>query len=168
MSLRINFQKIYDPRDPRGKHYDLDVLLTAICLAMLGGADSNASIARWMVRFGIPLQTLFQLEKPMSFTEGGLRKLWRYLDASHLAQAIDREPMPESCLGPFLHVDGKALRGRSKVWISSVFQGNTELVLAQDLHGQGHEIETIQTLLDSMNLKDCWITADALHLQKKQ
>jgi len=102
----------------------------------------------------------------MSYTEGGFRKLWKYLDASHLAQAI--ETSSEAPVGVAIHVDGKALRGRENTWVSSVFQGQSEIVLAQTLHRFGHELEAIQTLLSQMQLQDCWVTADALHLQKKQ
>ena len=71
--------------------------------------------------------------------------------------------------------DGKTMRGsKNKIknekarHIVSLFLAEEKLTLAQtQVDDKSNEIPALLSLLDSLKLENCVITADALHTQKK-
>ncbi|MFI6056564.1 ISAs1 family transposase [Streptomyces violascens] len=169
-----------DPRGCRGRRYPLSALVTAAAASVLAGARSLAAITEWISDapawacrvLGFPVDPLTgAVRVPHPHT---LRRLLVQLDGDALDRAIGAFLTARATpAGPGLRaiaVDGKALRGSRTATTTYVTllaaMDHTGNVLAQrQVADKSNEIPAFAPLLDTINLADTVITADALHTQ---
>lgn len=170
MGLMMDFRAVRDPRAGMGRAYPLPALLTMMVLALIANTTGTRSMSRWMQLNRVGLNKMLGLSWKKTPTEGALRYLLKKIAATDLESAIRGTGRAH---GQMLQVDGKALRGRLADhpgfdYLCTVFSAEREVVLAQTLHGAGHEIKAAEDLLQSLDLSGQWVSFDALHTQKKQ
>ncbi|GLW03951.1 ISAs1 family transposase [Streptomyces lavendulae] len=169
-----------DPRGCRGRRYPLSALVTAAAASVLAGARSLAAITEWISDapawacrvLGFPVDPLTgSVRVPHPHT---LRRLLVQLDGDALDRAIGSFLTARATpAGPGLRaiaVDGKALHGSRTATTSYVTllaaMDHTGHVLAQrQVADKSNEIPAFAPLLDTIDLADTVITADALHTQ---
>ncbi|MFG2840886.1 ISAs1 family transposase [Streptomyces zaomyceticus] len=169
-----------DPRGCRGRRYPLSALVTAAAASVLAGARSLAAITEWIS--DAPAWACRVLGFPVNPLTGAvcvphlhtLRRLLVQLDGDALDRAIGAFLTARATpAGPGLRaiaVDGKALRGSRTATTSYVTllsaMDHTGNVLAQrQVADKSNEIPAFSPLLDTIDLADTVITADALHTQ---
>ncbi|MFF1917986.1 ISAs1 family transposase [Streptomyces sp. NPDC058239] len=175
-----------DPRDVRGRRYPAVALLCAAVAAVLTGARSLIAISEWVadasqhvlgtLGFGIdPFTGLRPV--PHAAT---VRRLLQRVDGDALDAAISAylqarvlpPPSPEGKqpVRRVIAVDGKVVRG-SRTKTATTIQllaamDHQGVVLAQrQIVSKSNEIPSFQPLLDTLDLKNTVLTADALHTQ---
>ncbi|MFB7115521.1 ISAs1 family transposase [Streptomyces sp. NPDC056190] len=169
-----------DPRGVRGRRYPLPALIAATAASVLAGARSLTAIAEWISdapawacrALGFPVDPLTGVVSvPHPHT---LRRLLVQLDGDALDRAIGAFLTARATpAGPGLRaiaVDGKALRGSRTATTAHVTvlaaMEHTGSVLAQrQVADKSNEIPAFRPLLDTIDLTDTVITADALHTQ---
>jgi predicted transposase YbfD/YdcC len=166
-------QTLDDPRSGNGTRHDLiEVLVIAICaiFADVEGFEDMAEWARhkedWLKRFlrlknGIPshdtFNRIFRILDPKQFEQ--VFRLWVGGVVRTLAQQVA--------------VDGKALRGsaekgQSPVHMVSAFATGLGLVLGQEkVADKSNEITAIPALLESLAIKGCLVSIDAMGTQRE-
>ncbi|MGW4931371.1 ISAs1 family transposase [Agromyces sp. NPDC004153] len=195
VSLLERFERLADPRDPRGVRHGLASLLALVSVAVLAGARSFTAIGEWIA--DAPAQVMATLgvrRDPLSHTwqppdESTVRRVLQQIDAEELdaavcdwlaeraaAAAASAATTPKTghrhSARRAVSVDGKALRGAhapggEPVHLLSAFDQVTGLVLAQtEVDGKTNEITRFRPLLQHLDLTDAVITADALHTQR--
>lgn len=177
-TFRVVFGDLPDPRDENSWH-DLTEMLFISLAAMLCGAQSCVDIAEFgeakeplLRRFlklehGIPshdtFSRMFRMLDPQAFETCFLRFVAAFGDA------LGRPPR-----GSVVAIDGKSLRGAfdkgkahmPKLMVSA-FAAETRMTLAQTQAPNGNEIAGALRVLELLSLKDCIVTADALHCHKR-
>lgn len=171
MTLTDAFIGLNDPRTGPAQRHDLrEMILMALC-AVLCGADTWVDVAEWAEDNETWLKRYLALEHgtPSHDTFG---RVFRILDAkvfeqcfrrwiSHLAGAIDG----------VVALDGKTVCGsrdgeNTALHMISAFATDSGLCLGQEgTRGKGNEIVAIKGLLDTLMLKGCIVTIDAIGCQ---
>jgi hypothetical protein len=177
MMLLTHLNTIPDPRRREGRRFDLPHLLLFALLAIISGANSYRSIARFMaVRLAL-FKSLTGIDWPAAPSYTGLRKFFLKLDR-HALEAALREHASTVDHGTQIAIDGKTLRGSvdhfadqaAVQWISAfaiddnVILGHIELADGD----KGGEIAAAQELITTLGLTGKVFTLDALHCQKKR
>ncbi|GAU70582.1 putative transposase [Streptomyces sp. NBRC 110611] len=175
---------IPDPRDPRGLRYPLPVLVAAAAASVLAGARSLAAVGEWIADApGWALHALGFSADPLTGTVAvphwpTIRRVLSLVDGDLLDAAIgaflaarrtgagiaDASPLRA------IAVDGKTLRGSRTPQHPAVVllaaMDHTGTVLAQrQVADKSNEIPGFAPLLDTLDLDNTVITADALHTQ---
>ncbi|EST25498.1 hypothetical protein N566_24505 [Streptomycetaceae bacterium MP113-05] len=171
-----------DPRGLRGRRYPLLPLLCAAASAVLAGARSLIAIGEWIADapqpvldvLGFPADPLTGIRPaPHAAT---VRRLLQRVDGDALDAALSaylraraQPPEPGDALR-VIAVDGKTVRGSRTATATAV-----QLLAAMDHHGvvlaqrqittKSNEIPSFQPLLDTIDLTNTVLTADALHTQ---
>ena len=166
------FAQIPDPRDPRGVRHDLATVLTLAQTAVLAGARTLLAIAEWthdaardtLSRIGIsPDQAL-----P---SESTIRRTLAQLDANDLDARLAgwmATRVGHLAGRRVIAFDGKTMRG------ARTPAGAPQLVAAFDhaagavvgqlaVSAKSNEIPALRDLLESMDITDSVVTADAMH-----
>ncbi|WP_245881683.1 ISAs1 family transposase [Streptomyces milbemycinicus] len=169
-----------DPRGVRGRRYRLTALVAAAAASVLAGARSLTAITEWITdapswacrALGFPVDPLTgTVSVPHPHT---VRRLLVQLDGDALDQAIGAFLTARATPSPAglraIAVDGKALRGSRTATTPHVTllaaMDHTGHVLAQrQVADKSNEIPAFKPLLDTIDLTDTVITADALHTQ---
>ena len=169
------FAQVPDPRDPRGVRHGLATLLTLAQTAVLAGARTLLAIAEWtqdadrdtLSRIGIPADQVLPSESTM-------RRTLALLDADDLDARLAgwmATRVGHLAGRQVIAVDGKTMRG------ARTTAGAPHLVAALD-HSAGavlgqlavasksNEIPALRDLLDSMDITDAVVSADAMHCQR--
>jgi len=169
-------QRLKDPRKRRGiRHSRTSTLAIAAC-AVLSGARSFLAIGEWaadlpqslLKRLGCRLHPRKRTYIPPS--EPTLRRHLHSVDANEFDHIIN-EWLVEQTDPDAIAVDGKTLRGArdssgKKMHLMAAILHKEGVVVAQKpVDSKTNEITVFQSLLDSVDLKDKVITADALHTQ---
>jgi predicted transposase YbfD/YdcC len=174
----VIFEAVPDPRDINARH-DLREILFIALAAMLCGAESCVEMAEFGAEKEALLRTILELKHGIPSHDTFSRVL-RRLDPVALESAFTRfmEAFRQA-LGPVkgrsvLAVDGKSLRnayekGRAHMppMMVSVWGVTMRMTLAQTEAGEGGEAEAAVRLLQSLSLKGCVITADAIHCDRR-
>ena len=177
MILLTHLKTIVDPRRREGRRFDLPHLLLFSLLAILSGADSYRSIARFMQVRLKWFKSLTDIDWPVSPSHTGLRKIFLKLDGDALERAMREHAEESSVHATQIAIDGKTLRGSidrfadkaALQWISA-FATDAKVVLGhiQITDGdKGGEIKAAQELIESLGLTGKLFSLDALHCQKK-
>ncbi len=171
MTLTEAFSGLPDPRTGPAQRHDLrEMILMALC-AVLCGADTWVDVAEraqdneaWLRRY-LPLEH----GTPSHDTFG---RVFRLLDAEVFERCF------RQWIGGLIGVvdgvvarDGKTVRGsregeNTALHMVSAYATASGLSLGQEgVRGKGNEIAAIKALLDTLALKGCIVTRDALGCQ---
>jgi predicted transposase YbfD/YdcC len=174
----IIFESIPDPRDINARH-DLREILFIALAAMLCGAESCVEMEEFGVEKEALLRTILELRHGIP-SHDTFSRVFRLLDPVALEQAFSRFMEAfRRALGPargrsVLAVDGKSLKrayekGRAHMppMMVSVWGVTMRMTLAQTEVGDGGEAEAAIRLLESVSLKGCVVTADAIHCDRR-
>lgn len=174
-------KQVPDPRDPQGREYKLWEILLVSILAVLSGAKGYKDIERFAEARFEDLKKHFGIKwKRVPVYTAMLKVLVRLnpedMEAvlRHYAKDLaEKEPSSEKV--QILCFDGKSLNGsfsqmRNKrtSYIFKAFAPIERLVLGtQDIGDKENEIPHFQKMIEDMDLKGVYVTADAMHCQKK-
>ena len=157
------------------KHHPGEILLLSL-MAILSGADGFKDMALWMRarkkqiekflgrHFAVPAYTTIRNVFLHSDTEA-LEKLQRRWSHQGVRQGGETVTI--------VAADGKTMRGSRSLnekarHIVSLFLPEDKLTLAQvEVEEKSNEIPALLELLEALDLKNCVITVDAMHTQKK-
>lgn len=176
-SLYDYFTQVEDPRDGRGKRYDLAELLVLMFLAKMAGQHNPSQIAEWVayrVDEWVEKKILKQTKAPshMTYRRVGqsivdveqLEKLVREYQQSSLVPGVDL----------VVSIDGKTVRGTIPkgetrgVHLLSVYVPGQGLVLAQTAVGEKeNEIKQAPQVLQQVPLSKAIVLGDAMQTQRE-
>ena len=171
MTLTEVFAGLHDPRTGPAQRHDLrEMILMALC-AVLCGADTWVDVANWAEDNEDWLRRYLVLERgtPSHDTFG---RIFRILDATVFEQCF--RGWIAGMVGVIdgvVALDGKTVRGsrdgeNTALHMISAFATGSGLCLGQEgTRGKGHEIAGIKALLDTLTLKGCIVTIDAIGCQ---
>jgi predicted transposase YbfD/YdcC len=174
-SLYDRFQRISDPRHPKGKQYSLLTLLVVIFLAKLSGKDKPVEIADWAKNHAGELAQMLGLKRNQMPHHNTIRRVFQYILSEAEFESLMEEYHQQTTEadGEVLAMDGKALRGS---WIAgqergeyvlSVYDGQTQQVKAQEgVKSKENEIVAAPKALERVNLSGKIVTGDAMHTQR--
>ena len=173
MTLIESFSILEDPRTGPAQRHDLtEMILMALC-AVLCGADSWVDVAEWSEDNESWLKRYLVLAHgtPSHDTFG---RVFRLLDAKVFEHCF--RSWISGLIGVVegvVAIDGKSACGSrdgsgSALHTISAYATESGLCLAQE-HTQntGHEIPAIKALLDTLALKGCIVTIDAIGCQRE-
>lgn len=171
MSLAEVFAELEDPRSGPARRHDLaEMILMALC-AVLCGADSWVDVAEWAEDNEGWLKRYLVLAHgtPSHDTFG---RVFRLLDAK-VFEACFREWIGglAGAVPGVVAIDGKTVCGsrdghNTALHTISAFATASGLCLGQEhTRGKGNEIAAIKALLDTLALKGCIVTIDAIGCQ---
>jgi len=166
------FAQVPDPRDPRGVRHALATVLTLAQTAVLAGARTLLAIAEWtqdadrdmLSRIGIDPDQVLPSESTM-------RRTLALLDADDLDARLAgwmATRVGHLAGRRVIAVDGKTMRGARTTdgapHLVAAFDQSAGAVLGQlAVASKSNEIPALRDLLDSMDITDAVITADAMH-----
>lgn len=167
-------RNVRDPREPNARHELPDILFVALS-ATLCGAKSCVEIAEFASERLDDLRAIVPLRNgPPSHDT--FSRVFRLLDPRQLDQALRafvavlRASLGLAPPSGVVAVDGKALRrayekGRAHLppMMVSVWDAQTRLAIASTLAPGRNEVAATLAVLNSLTLKGCTVTADALH-----
>jgi len=175
----VIFESVPDPRDLNARH-DLREMLFIALAAMLCGAECCVEMAEFGQRKEALLRTILELKHGVP-SHDTFSRVFQRLDPAALEGAFIRfmEAFRQA-LGPgarptVLAVDGKSLRcayekGRAHMppMMVSVWGVAMRMTFAHTQAGHGGgEAEAAIALLQSLSLKGCVVTADAIHCDRR-
>jgi predicted transposase YbfD/YdcC len=171
MTLSEAFAGLEDPRSGPAQRHDLrEMILMALC-AVLCGADNWVDVAEWAEDNESWLRKYLVLEHgtPSHDTFG---RVFRILDARSF-EACFRQWIGGliGVVAGVVAVDGKTACGsregsNSALHMISAYVSASGLCLAQEgTRGKGNEIPAIKALLDTLSLRGCIVTLDAIGCQ---
>lgn len=175
--LSASFQDLSDPRDSRGKIYELSDLLIMILLARLAGADEPQAIFEWIRNRQPLIVSRLKLKKDRTPCLNTVRTI--------LTEIVTLSEL-ETSFRNFLHqqygkqssvlicIDGKTMRGTipkgktQGVHLLSAYLAQDGIVLKQMLvEGKENEISVGPDLVQGLHLKDKVVCADAMQTQRQ-
>ena len=177
MLLLELFQSMPDPRRGQGQRYALAPFLTLILLSILSGATSYRKMALFMSMHRQRLNHLLGIHWATSPSYVAIGHLLVGLDTNALEQVLRRQarqfsnkPSPQMNFA----IDGKVLCGSAQrledqraQYLLSVFSHEDPIVLGHfDMDEKSNEIPAAQTLIETLGLRQCVYTLDAMHCQK--
>lgn len=171
------FSDLEDPRGPNALHDLTEVLFIAL-LSTLCGATNCCDMALFArikkdlllsvldLKYGLPSHDTFSRIFRMLDPKGFEKAFQRFMKAFSTALKLAR---PKGVIA----VDGKALRcayekGKSHMpaLMVTAWGAQTRMALANVLAGEGGEAAAALSLIELLQLKDCIVTADALHCRR--
>jgi predicted transposase YbfD/YdcC len=175
--FRVIFADLPDPRDCTAQH-DLTEMLFIALAATLCGAQSCAEMAEFGVAKEPLLRRILTLEHGIP-SHDTFSRVFRRLDPQAFAEAFQgfmaafgaaaRLAAPSGVVA----IDGKSLRGAYEagqahmpVMMVSAWGAETRMVLGQAVAPNGNEVAGGLALLELLTLRDCVVTADALHCHR--
>ena len=171
MTLDEAFAGLADPRTGPAQRHDLrEMILMALC-AVLCGADNWVDVAEWAEDNESWLRRYLELTHgtPSHDTFG---RVFRVLDATVFEQCF--RSWVSGLVGAVdgvIALDGKTVCGsrdgeNTALHMVSAFATASGLCLGQEgTRGKGNEIAAIKALLDTLTLKGCIVTIDAIGCQ---
>ena len=171
MTLTEAFAGLGDPRTGPARRHDLkEMILMALC-AVLCGADTWVDVAEWAEDNEAWLKRYLVLEHgtPSHDTFG---RVFRLLDAK-VFEACFRDWISglAGVVAGVVAIDGKTACGsrdghNTAMHTISAYATASGLCLGQEhTRGKGNEIPAIKALLDTLALKGCIVTIDAIGCQ---
>ena len=171
MTLTDAFIGLNDPRTGPAQRHDFhEMILMALC-AVLCGADTWVDVAEWAEDNEAWLRRYLVLEHgtPSHDTFG---RVFRILDAKVFEQCF-RCWISDvvGVIDGVVALDGKTVCGsrdgeNTALHMISAFATGSGLCLGQEgARGKGNEITAIKALLDTLMLKGCIVTIDAMGCQ---
>lgn len=172
-------QSIRDYRSRRGQRYPLWVMLLVTILGVMSGAQGYAALEDFGIRHYQTLCHFLGLALTRMPSDTTLRRMFHAMNLGELTTRFNdwaKSQLP-STAGECFSVDGKSLSStlsghkesfQNFVAIVSVYSHQHRLVIAQKDYQNKleSEISVVQSLLDTLEMKDATFTFDALHCQK--
>jgi predicted transposase YbfD/YdcC len=171
MTLIQAFSILPDPRTGPAQRHDLQEMIVTTLSAVLCGADNWVDVAEWASDNESWLKKYLVLENgtPSHDTFG---RVFRLLDAAVFEQCFRRWMVDiVGVVKGVIALDGKTLCGsrdgkNTALHMISAFATESGLCLGQEgTRGKGNEIIGIKALLETLTLKDCIVTIDAIGCQ---
>lgn len=171
-----HFDELEDPRIERSKQHQLIDIVALAILAVLAGADGWTAIetygqakVEWLRQFlelpnGIPshdtIARVFSRLDPQAFEQCFLNWI------ASITQALGAQVIP---------IDGKQLRqsfdrnqGQQAMQVVSAWASQHRIVLGQvKVDAKSNEITAIPKLLETLSIRGCIVTIDAMGCQKE-
>lgn len=176
-SLYAELDTLEDRRNAKGKRYSLALVLLLMVLAKLCGEDTPSGIAEWARLRTEQLVTCLQLERKTLPCHNTYRRvLSGAVDLVELQQVTGRFLTQGLNQGQsvLVAIDGKTLRGtipkgESKgVHLLAAYLPEEGIVLMQvAVDSKENEIKAAPKLLQSLDLRDKVVRADAMLTQRK-
>lgn len=176
--LMTILREVRDPRDFNARH-DCAAMLFIALMATLCGAKSCVDIADFAAVNETDLGEIVELPHGAP-SHDSFSRLFRLLDPEEMARsfaAFAQALRASLGLGPakgIVAIDGKRLRGgfergRSHMppLMVSVWDAETRVSIAARASAEGNEVAATLDALQSLDLKGCVVTADALHCHPK-
>ncbi|MBW8894154.1 MAG: ISAs1 family transposase [Burkholderiales bacterium] len=167
-------REVRDPRDVNARH-DLAELLFVALAATLCGAKSCVDIAEFVEGREDELKEIVELKHGCP-SHDTFSRVFRLLDAQELSTALSafmsalRRELGLGAPRGVVAIDGKALRrgyekGRAFMppLMVSAWDAETRVAIATARAPGSNEVAATLTLLKSLDIKGCTVTADALH-----
>jgi predicted transposase YbfD/YdcC len=168
----VHFSLLTDPRKPRNQLYSVSDLISTAILATLCSADDYYSISLWT-------ETNLDWLKSVGICENGppshdtYERFFKFLDPNVFRECFMAwtQAMARS-IGEVIAIDGKTLCNSGDdtldpIHMVSAFAAENSLVLGQlKCKNKGQELETIQRLLEILDIKGAIITIDAAGCHK--
>ena len=170
------FAQVPDPRDPRGVRHPLGTVLMLAQTAVLAGARTLLAIAEWtqdadrdmLSSIGISPDQLLPSESTM-------RRTLALLDANDLDARLAEwmaTRVGHVAGRRVIAVDGKTMRGARTTagapHLVAAFDQTAGAILGQlAVPSKSNEIPALRDLLNSMDITDAVVSADAMHCQRE-
>lgn len=185
--LRL-FKQVHDPRMPGMVEYPIEEIILMTFLAIMGSASTWEEIEgfavsreRWLKKFiplrnGIPshdtFRRVFSLINTRQLQDMTVHLLTENLFAIKKALGMNDDEIRQIC------VDGKEQRGSGRKYNSDdkvknlqtlhIYDASNSICLySEAISEKTNEIPVAQDILKKMDLRNCIVTFDALHMQKK-
>ncbi len=168
------FCQIEDPRSNINKLHKLEDILVIAIISVICGAETW----KQMIEFANSKVEFFRkfLELPNGIpSEDTINRVISSVDSAQFEACFINwvNSISELSKGQVIAIDGKTIRGaksngkKSPVHMVSAWADQNNLVLGQvRVNDKSNEITAIPELLDSLLIKDCIITIDAMGTQK--
>ena len=180
--LREVLAEVVDPRARRGVRHPLVVVLAAAVCAVAAGAQSYVAIAEWVADLPVEAAAALGVARRCP-CESTIRRVVQRLDGNRfdivIGSWIQRRCATRLPAGRrrAVAIDGKALRGTRTIneqprHLLAVIDHQSRVVLGQinvngvAEQGKAGEIAAFAPLLDTLDLAEVVVTADALHTQR--
>jgi hypothetical protein len=179
--MLLNILKtIPDHRRPEGREYYLHHILLFSILGLLSGSKTYTDLERFMQTHFEKLKSIFKLKWRRVPHFSAIRKIIIGVCPEDIESAFrefsneQKEPPSPSELRQICF-DGKTLNGsfshvhdKRAFNVFQAFANYSKIILAHlCVEEKENEIPAFHEFLLSLNLKDCFVTADAMHFQKK-
>lgn len=174
--LAAYLERLPDPRDKRGRVYELGSLLAMIVLARMAGEDKPTAIFEWIRFRQSAFVQLFKLKRHKTPCLNTIRTILSYSELLSNLQTTLRRYLHERYGGQssmLIGIDSKVQRGtippgqNQGVHLLSAFVLEEGIVLDQVVvDKKTNETRAIPTLLAGLNLKHKVVCADAMHTQR--
>lgn len=177
------FKQIEDHRRPEGREYYLHDILYISTLALLSGAKGYTDIERFMCTHFDKLKVILKLKWRRVPHFSAIRKIIIGVYPEDIEYAFreiadkqkDHNTSNDTSTLRHICFDGKALNGsfshvhdKRAFNVFQAFAKHSNIILAHMcLDNKDSEINAFADFLITLNLKDCLVTADAMHFQKK-
>ncbi len=175
--LLEEFRKLPDYRKNKVAYTNPSEILFLSLLAIMSGANSFEDMAIWMKERKREIaKFLGRGFKAPAYTT--IRNIYNGMDIQAIEELqrewVERLNKNKQGL-TIIATDGKTMKGSKNKemnekarHIISLFLSENKLTLAQNqVEDKSNEIPALIQLLDNLNLKNCVITMDAMHTQKK-
>lgn len=165
-------ETIPDHRGLQGRHYPLPGFLIMALAAAMAGCDSLAAVSRFAQDLPVEMLRRLRFKKDKAPCHSAIHTILRGMDASALAQALERSFADGKPLG-HVAVDGKILHGSHRdperpLQVLSAFCLRLNAVIgSMRVPQESNEIGAMIPLLSQLPLRGAIITADAFHAQRE-
>ncbi len=176
-SLYARWCGLTDARKAKGKRYPLALVLVAMVMAKLAGADKPQAIADWVAERAALFVESFELKLPRMPSHHTYRRVMRQvIVVSELAQTVQAflAELPQTGVPVQICLDGKTLRGTIAsgdsrgLHLLAAYWPGTGVVLCQvAVDPSTNEIGAAPEVLKALDLKGKVITGDALFAQRE-
>lgn len=166
---------ISDPRQRRGVRHSVAAIAVLAACAVLAGCRSFSAIGQWAADASQEVRTALGIGETAP-CESTIRRVLQRLDGDALDAALGAWAAQRTAPAPGVRravaLDGKRLRGSGSVSTSprhvlGAVDHAQGVVLAQrETPGKASEISEFAPLLQTLDLADAVVTADALHAQR--
>ena len=173
MIVYSKFSVLSDPRDNRGKRYELMDLFVMTIYGVLNGYDDFDNLAYWLEQNASYFKNLLLIEKTPS--HDCLSDIFSMIDPKEFMEIFIEwvSEILESRTGTIIAIDGKAIKSaRDKIsggntpYILSAYLSELGISIGQvEVEKKSNEIKAIPDLLDLLDITDCYITIDAMGTQ---
>ena len=168
------FSSVPDPRDNRGKRYNLIDLLVMVIYGILNGYDDFENIAYFLRKNESYFKNLLLIEKTPS--HDCLSDLFAIINPDKFMEIFVKWITSIVALksGTIISIDGKAIKsardninGGKTPYILSAFLSEIGVSIGQvAVNGKSNEITAIPDLLKILDIRGCYITIDAMGTQE--